>query len=404
METDHPKWREEIITGWKADQDEDVNIDDSDDDEGKVVTDKLQQPELPRALILLGGKKEVNLPWKDKRTPPPLHTSNIDLTHLRLAWVKVNDEGLWWPAKIVAETEVPPEILKPFLPVHGKIVHLFHSEKNLQPYQVVKRSSCIYPFEQYYNLWKNLKDAPEFTAAVSEAYNLFCRTTQSSTTVKESLSTPRKNAVTIDEEDATARMEDKVPPPVTAPRNNNEVEAEAHDSTHTHRSSINETSTETESPETVIELQVVAGTKQMRKSTVCLQGRNHVREKKTTCVNDAAPAQYVHERLSLDVEILVQEKGGQSSETDGAAAARELAMGSSEEESMHWMAEYNHLCQQRCTFGDVLFYALLLTEMNHPVPWSQQIKMSKITAVIIMGQIMQQLKKKQVCLKSQMSS
>jgi hypothetical protein len=87
----------------------------------------------------LGGKKEVNLPWKDKRTPPPLHTSNIDLTHLRLAWVKVNDEGLWWPAKIVAETEVPPEILKPFLPVHGKIVHLFHSEKNLQPYQVVKR-------------------------------------------------------------------------------------------------------------------------------------------------------------------------------------------------------------------------------------------------------------------------
>jgi hypothetical protein len=40
METDHPKWREEIITGWKADQDEDVNIDDSDDDEGKDVTGK----------------------------------------------------------------------------------------------------------------------------------------------------------------------------------------------------------------------------------------------------------------------------------------------------------------------------------------------------------------------------
>ncbi len=205
-------------------------------------------------------------------------------------------------------------------------------------------------------MWKNLKDAPEFTAAVSEAYNLFCHTTQSSTTVKESLSTPRKNAVTIDEEDAIARMEDKVPPRVTAPRNNNEVEAEAHDSTHTHRSSINEASTETESPETVIELQVVVGKKQMRKSIVCLQGRNHVREKKTTCVNDAAAAQYVHERLSLDVEILVREKGGQSSETDGeaAAAARELAMGSSEEESMDWMAEYNHLCQQRCTFGDVL--------------------------------------------------
>ncbi len=55
------------------------------------------------------------------------------------ALFQVNDEGLWWPAKIVAETEVPPEILKPFLPVHGKIVHLFHSEKNLQPYQVVKR-------------------------------------------------------------------------------------------------------------------------------------------------------------------------------------------------------------------------------------------------------------------------
>lgn len=54
----------------------------------------------------------------------------------------MDEEDLWWPAKIVAESEVPQDFAKEVLTVKDskkKIVSLFHPPRDFEPFRVVKR-------------------------------------------------------------------------------------------------------------------------------------------------------------------------------------------------------------------------------------------------------------------------
>jgi hypothetical protein len=50
----------------------------------------------------------------------------------------VGEKDLWWPIKIVKESDVPLKIVNILLVFKGKYVYLFQPEKGLQKFQIVK--------------------------------------------------------------------------------------------------------------------------------------------------------------------------------------------------------------------------------------------------------------------------
>jgi hypothetical protein len=63
----------------------------------------------------------------------------------------VDEDGLWWPAKLIAEKEVPLKILKQISMGKGKFVSLFQPEKGLQQFQTVRRRLVLLTFSHIHS-------------------------------------------------------------------------------------------------------------------------------------------------------------------------------------------------------------------------------------------------------------